>query len=175
LRRGVEVPLETCAACLGIEAAEIAVERHVPTVASVGLGFVFVELRDLRALGRCRPNVAVCEEHLPVDGADAFHVYCRSADLPDVRARVFSPLDGVLEDPATGSANAALAALLAELAPASSVELSLRVEQGIEIGRPSLLEAYASKRNGAVREVRVGGRCVPVMEGAIDVGQFVNP
>jgi len=170
LRRGNEVPIETCAACLGLEAADIALGHHPPVVGSVGLAFVFVEVHDLRTLARCRPNIAVCEAHLPVDGADAFHVYCRSADRPgDIRARVFSPLDGVIEDPATGSANAALAALHAELATESAVELSLRIEQGVEMGRPSLLEAYASKRNGAVREVRVGGLCVPIMEGTIGV------
>jgi trans-2,3-dihydro-3-hydroxyanthranilate isomerase len=170
LRRGNEVPIETCAACLGLEAADIALGHHPPVIASVGLAFVFVEVHDLQTLARCRPNIAVCEAHLPVDGTDAFHIYCQSADRPgEIRARVFSPLDGVIEDPATGSANAALAALLAELAPGPTVELSVRIEQGVEMGRPSLLEAHASKRNGTVREVRVGGLCVPVMDGTISV------
>jgi trans-2,3-dihydro-3-hydroxyanthranilate isomerase len=82
---------------------------------------------------------------------------------------MFSPLGGTGEDPATGSANAALIALLASLDPAADTVLALDVLQGVEMGRPSLLKVSAEKRGGAVTRVRVGGRCAPVMEGTLTV------
>ena len=82
---------------------------------------------------------------------------------------MFAPLLGVPEDPATGSANAALAGLLASLMPEPDLALQLRIAQGIEMGRPSLLEASAEKRGGKVAEIRLGGRCVAVMNGIIEI------
>jgi trans-2,3-dihydro-3-hydroxyanthranilate isomerase len=82
---------------------------------------------------------------------------------------MFSPLGGTLEDPATGSANGALGALLATLAPEASVVLGLEILQGAEMGRPSMLTVTVEKQGGSVTRVRVGGRCVPVMEGTVSV------
>jgi trans-2,3-dihydro-3-hydroxyanthranilate isomerase len=97
------------------------------------------------------------------------HVYARTsaAGGPDLRARMFSPLSGTVEDPATGSANAALGGLLATLAPGASTVLTLEILQGAEMGRPSMLTVTAEKRDGTVTRVRVGGRCVLVMEGRV--------
>jgi trans-2,3-dihydro-3-hydroxyanthranilate isomerase len=80
---------------------------------------------------------------------------------------MFAPLHGVSEDPATGSANIALVGLLASLRAEAELSLELRVAQGVEMGRPSILDASAEKRGGAVVETRIGGRCVPVMKGTI--------
>ena len=82
---------------------------------------------------------------------------------------MFAPLDGVPEDPATGSANCALAALLAKHDPRPSGELRWRIAQGVEMGRPSLLEARARKKDGEVVDVRIGGASVMVSEGWIEV------
>jgi trans-2,3-dihydro-3-hydroxyanthranilate isomerase len=170
LHRGPEVAVEIVAECLGLERAEITTVAHAPMVASVGLPFVFAEATDLSALAHSRPHIAACERYLPIEGADAFHLYVRERQAPDlVRARVFSPLDGIMEDPATGSANAALIALLADLAPAADLDLSLSVQQGVEMGRPSLLEAQIRKRAGVLSAPRIGGFCVPVMEGEIAI------
>jgi trans-2,3-dihydro-3-hydroxyanthranilate isomerase len=100
------------------------------------------------------------------------HLYARTAgrkEQVDLRARMFSPLGGTIEDPATGSANGALVALLASLEPAASTVLSFDVLQGVEMGRPSLLAVSAEKQGGSIVRVRVGGRCTPVMEGALTV------
>jgi trans-2,3-dihydro-3-hydroxyanthranilate isomerase len=59
--------------------------------------------------------------------------------------------------------------LLAQLAPEPNLSLHLRIAQGVEIGRPSLLEASAEKHRGSVTETRIGGRCVAVMSGTIDI------
>jgi trans-2,3-dihydro-3-hydroxyanthranilate isomerase len=73
---------------------------------------------------------------------------------------------GLSEDPATGSATAAAAALLADLASERDGELKLRVGQGVDMGRPSLLLTRVRKVNGAVASVHVGGACVQMMEGS---------
>ena len=72
-----------------------------------------------------------------------------------------------MEDPATGSANGALVALLASLEPTASAALSFNILQGVEMGRPSLLAVSAEKQGGSVVRVRVGGCCTPVMEGEV--------
>jgi trans-2,3-dihydro-3-hydroxyanthranilate isomerase len=59
--------------------------------------------------------------------------------------------------------------LLASLMPEPALALQLRIAQGIEMGRPSLLEASAEKRGGKVAEIRLGGRCVAVMNGSIEI------
>jgi trans-2,3-dihydro-3-hydroxyanthranilate isomerase len=78
-------------------------------------------------------------------------------------------LHGVLEDPATGSANVALVGLLASLRPEPDLALRLRMAQGVEMGRPSLIEAAAEKRGGLVEETRISGRCVSIMVGMIEI------
>jgi trans-2,3-dihydro-3-hydroxyanthranilate isomerase len=80
---------------------------------------------------------------------------------------MFAPLDGIVEDPATGSANAALTALLASLAPDADAPLDLVARQGDEIGRPSLLRLRATKSGGRVGQVTVAGDCVAMIEGAL--------
>jgi trans-2,3-dihydro-3-hydroxyanthranilate isomerase len=82
---------------------------------------------------------------------------------------MFAPLSGLLEDPATGSAGGALVALLASLAPEPDTVLELDIQQGVEMGRPSRLTATAEKRGGEIARVRVGGRCVAMMEGTFSV------
>ena len=97
------------------------------------------------------------------------HSLASNAGEPDMRARMFAPLSGTVEDPATGSANGALGGLLATLANESTVSLRFEILQGAEMGRPSMLTVTAEKQAGAVTRVRVGGRCVPVMEGTLTV------
>lgn len=73
------------------------------------------------------------------------------------------------EDPATGSANVALIGLLAHHRREADLALSRTIGQGFDMGRPSLLEASAEKKNGRVTATHIGGRCVPVMTGTIDL------
>jgi trans-2,3-dihydro-3-hydroxyanthranilate isomerase len=76
---------------------------------------------------------------------------------------------GLSEDPATGSATAACAALLADIDPARDGELRLRIGQGVDMGRPSLLLTRVRKQGGAITSVHVGGGCVKMMEGTLNV------
>ena len=87
----------------------------------------------------------------------------------DIRARMFAPHQNIPEDPATGSANVALIGLLAKLRPEPNLSLSKTIAQGVEMGRPSLLKAHAEKQDGTVTATFIGGRCVPVMSGTIDL------
>jgi trans-2,3-dihydro-3-hydroxyanthranilate isomerase len=170
LRRGAEVAAEIVAEACELATEEIETARHIPCVAGCGTVFLFAEVRSRQALERALPRADVFRRHLPVDGAIGIHLYLRDGeDGIDIRARMFAPGHGVTEDPATGSANVALAGLLASLDPRSDLSLQVRIAQGVEMGRPSLLDASAEKRAGAVIETRIGGRCIPVMAGTISI------
>ena len=86
-----------------------------------------------------------------------------------VHARMFGPLVGVEEDPATGSAAAALAASLADATPARDGTFNWQVDQGVAMGRPSIIDISADKRDGRIIRVRVGGSTVMTGEGTISV------
>jgi trans-2,3-dihydro-3-hydroxyanthranilate isomerase len=82
---------------------------------------------------------------------------------------MFAPLFGVPEDPATGGANVALIGLLAHLDKRADLTLSKTIGQGFDMGRPSILEAMAEKKAGKVTATYIGGRCVPMLSGEIDL------
>jgi len=170
LKRLAEVSLAKAAACISLDAADIKTDRHPPHIISVGLPFLAVEVASREALRRAKPNADGFARTFPVDGSDAVYFYTR--DVPagerpcDLQARMFHPgSSGLSEDPATGSATAAAAALLADLDPAREGELKLRIGQGVDMGRPSLLLTRVRKTNGGVTSAHVGGSCVPMMEG----------
>lgn len=169
LSLGKVIPVEMVAAAVSLNPDAVVTRTHQPRVASVGLPFVMAELADRSALERARVNMtgidAIAAEGVMPD----IHLYTRSADEFDIRARMFAPLDGVPEDPATGSANCALAALLGHHDEAANGSFQWRIAQGVEMGRPSVLEARAEKRDGAVVGVWIGGASVLVSEGLIEV------
>ncbi|HTT78776.1 MAG TPA: PhzF family phenazine biosynthesis protein [Stellaceae bacterium] len=171
LQRGEDdVYGDTVAAACGLEIDDIETRHHVPCIAGCGTAFVFAEVKSREALARARPRPDVFAKHFPVAGATGIHLYLRDGtDGIDIRARMFAPLYGVVEDPATGSANVALAGFLASLRSEDDLDLRLRIAQGVEMGRPSLMDAEADKRGGRVVETRIGGRCVAVMQGTLDV------
>ena len=82
-------------------------------------------------------------------------------------ARMFAPLDNVPEDPATGSASAALAAYLVAKRPEADAEVALVIEQGADMGRPSRIDLHVRKVGGVVQQVVIAGDCVPVMRGEL--------
>ena len=168
--RGADVGIDIVAKACGLSAADIETRRHLPCIGSCGTPFIFAELKSREALSAARPHSEVFLNHLPVDGATGIHLYLSDpSDEIDIRARMFAPLHGVAEDPATGSANVALAGLLASLQPEANLSLDLRIAQGVEMGRPSLMQASAEKRNGRVATTRIGGHCVPVLRGTIEL------
>jgi trans-2,3-dihydro-3-hydroxyanthranilate isomerase len=170
LTLGKTVSAQSVAAAVSLAADDILTTSHEPQVASVGLPFLIAELRDRDALERARPDISGLEG-LIAEGIEQpdVHLYVRTSDGFDIRARMFSPMDGIPEDPATGSANCALVGLLSHLDKVAEGTFSWRIAQGVEMGRPSVLEARAEKRDGEVVHVWIGGESVMVAEGLIEV------
>jgi trans-2,3-dihydro-3-hydroxyanthranilate isomerase len=171
LSLGKQVSAELLALAVSLTEADVVVTAHPPQVVSVGLPFLMAELKDREALQRARPNMtgvdALAAEGVPPD----IHLYIHSRDEFDIRARMFAPRDGIPEDPATGSANCAMAALLTHCKAESDGRFSWQIAQGVEMGRPSVLDARAEKQGGKVVGAWIGGASVLVSEGMIEVGE----
>lgn len=155
------------AAWLGLDPAEIVAGPASPRVASCGAGFLFLEVVSRTVLARLRPP----GPSAALDGGHGVFVFTRDTGDAghDLRARMFAPAHGIPEDPATGSAAAACAGLLAAVAAEPDGTYTWRIAQGIEMGRPSLIATRARKRDGEVEAVHVAGAAVPVSEGRIEV------
>ncbi len=169
LSLGTTLSAESVAAAVSLAPDDIVTRAHPPQVASVGLPFVMVEVKDRAALARARANMNGVDALLAAGVTPDLYLYTRSADEFDLRARMFAPLDGVPEDPATGSACCALAALLCHDEEATDGSFRWRIAQGVEMGRPSVLEGRAEKRAGTVVTACIGGSSVMVSEGMIEV------
>jgi trans-2,3-dihydro-3-hydroxyanthranilate isomerase len=157
------LPAGRVATLLGLRPDQLDSDFPVQEV-STGLPFAIVPLRDLAAVRQAglHPNRSASD--LPRA------LLCFSAETynPEnqLNARVFADHYGVPEDPATGSANGCLAAYLLQHAYFGPGVVAARVEQGYEIGRPSLLRISAEEQNGRM-VVRVGGRVIPVAWGEL--------
>jgi trans-2,3-dihydro-3-hydroxyanthranilate isomerase len=169
LALGKTVPAEVLAAAVSLSPEDVVVTTHQPQVASVGLPFLVAELSERSALERARVSGQGFDALVARGVVPDVHLYTRSGDEFDIRARMFAPFDGVPEDPATGSASCALAGLLSHYGAATDGTTSWRIAQGVEMGRPSVLEASAEKRGAVVVGTRVGGASVMVSEGIIEV------
>jgi len=167
---GEEVDAGIVAAACSLAPQDIDRRRHAPCVASCGIPLVFAAVTTRAALAAATPRSDVFAADIPVSRAVGIHLYLEApSPVADIETRMFAPLHGVVEDPATGSANVALAALLASLADERDVVLERRISQGVDMGRPSLMTASAHKRNGRVVAAHIGGSCVAVMTGVISV------
>ncbi|HEY0972490.1 MAG TPA: PhzF family phenazine biosynthesis protein [Gemmatimonadales bacterium] len=142
-----------------------------PRVASCGLPFLIVPVRDRGAIIRARVRMELWEKLLRGSTSSEIMVLAMDGETPaiDVRARVFVPGLNVPEDPATGSACAALGGYLAARTPRDNATLRWTVAQGVEMGRPSRIEVEADKEGGNITAVRVGGSTVMVCEGKMMV------
>ena len=169
LSLGKAVSAESVAAAVSLGPDDIVTTTHAPQLASVGLPFLIAELTNRAALERARVNLDGFDALAAAGVTPNVHIYTRSSDDFDIRARVFAPRDGVAEDPATGSANCALAGLLSHYHGAATASLRWRIAQGVEMGRPSVLEARAEKREGLVVGTWIGGASVLVSDGVIEV------
>lgn len=143
-----------------------------PAAFSCGVPFLFVPVRDREALAAADPDLGAWRTSLGDYWAPDLFLFTRDVELPgsDFRARMFAPLLGVPEDPATGSAVAALAGYLAATERLGDGRHSWRIEQGFDMGRPSILELESDVRDGIVYTVRVGGNAVIVSEGELSLG-----
>lgn len=163
-------PVEVLAAMLGLSANDILHDAtHRPEAHSCGVPFVFIPLRDRRAVARARLDLARWETAFR--DAWACEIFIFSFDDGatgfDIHARMFAPSINIVEDAATGSACAALAGYLASRDPREDGPRTWRIAQGVEMGRPSRLLLQIDFRNNAVQAVRVGGHAVIVARGEL--------
>jgi trans-2,3-dihydro-3-hydroxyanthranilate isomerase len=168
LRLGAEMPADLLAGCVGIATGDIVVENHRPVLATVGNSFVIAEVTG-DALTRAVPDpgkIRDAHKSYGAAGPDRLPLYLYAHDANRLRARMFSPMSGTVEDPATGSAATPLAALLLSLKKDS--EHKITIVQGVEMGRPSLLLCTARRAADGIRAT-VGGGCVPVLKGEVSL------
>lgn len=157
------------AAALGLEPRDIGFEHHVPSRHSVGTPYDFVPVRSLDAVGRARP-VQPAFDDVFAAGRPAVYVYCRETVVAGrhFHARMFAPSLGIGEDPATGGAVAAFTGVLMQCELLGDGEHSFVIEQGFEMGRPSLIALQVVIREGVLGSAEIGGDAVVMSEGEIE-------
>lgn len=159
---------------LGLQ-PEAITETGLPVqIVSTGVPQMMVPVRSLaevQALNAGQLNVAALNRVCRAVGTDCVMVFTFETERADatVHVRMFAPMLGVPEDPATGSANGALGAYLVHhrAVPVAGPTTHILSEQGAEIGRPSTLFVEVDTADREITAVRVGGRVVPVAEGVV--------
>jgi trans-2,3-dihydro-3-hydroxyanthranilate isomerase len=164
-------PVEEIASALSLRPDDIRADRLAPRGASCGVPYLFVPLRDETVLARSRINFPAWERSLASWWAPAVFPFAETPHRAgiDFRARMFAPGIGIPEDPATGSAAAALAGYLAGSAGPADGTLRWVIQQGVEMGRTSRLEVTCDRSGGRISAVRVGGTSVLVAEGRLRI------
>jgi trans-2,3-dihydro-3-hydroxyanthranilate isomerase len=163
---------EMVAAAVSLAVDDLALHTTPIQTASCGVPFIYVPVRHLAAVERAQVNrEALHQLQQQYDWTSQLYVYTRETVTPDadVHARMFAPLMGVEEDPATGSAASSLAGVLALTITQSSGTLHWQIEQGFEMKRPSLIDVEADMQDGVITAVRVGGQAVMISEGEMVV------
>jgi trans-2,3-dihydro-3-hydroxyanthranilate isomerase len=149
---------------LGLQLADIGFRTHVPSVYGVGAAHIFVPIASLDAMARARPD----KTPWGADDGPSVYLYCPETAKPgaDYHARMFAGGWGIAEDPATGSAAAAFAGAVMAFDNPGDGEHMLVIEQGFEMGRPSLI-SLGLEVEGGLRAVTIGGSAVIVSEGKL--------
>jgi trans-2,3-dihydro-3-hydroxyanthranilate isomerase len=162
---------EAIAAALGLAVDAIGFDGHQPSRWSAGNAFTFVPLRNIEVVRRCQIVDALWSAAFDGDGPAGAYVFCRETEDSnnDFHARMFAPSFGVREDPATGSAAAAFAGFCARSLSLGNGTHRFAIEQGFEMGRPSLIELGVTMQGGALASATVGGPAIIVTEGTIEV------
>jgi trans-2,3-dihydro-3-hydroxyanthranilate isomerase len=162
---GQRFEIQEIAAILNLSASEID-DRYAIEEVSTGIPFIIVPLKTYAALRKAKVNKELFFQRIETTQAKAILVFCPEPQDAEnhLRVRVFADGLGVPEDPATGSANGCLAGYLVQHEYFGTPDIDIRVEQGYEIGRPSLLMLQAQKEGEDIR-VSVGGRVILVAKG----------
>lgn len=162
---GEVLSTETLASVLNLEISEIDAIFPIQEV-STGVPFMIVPLKTLASLKKAKVNLDKYFELIETTEAKEILIFCPEtySEVNDLSVRVFAPSLGIPEDPATGSANGCLAGYLVEHSYFGNDAIDVKVEQGYEIDRPSLLLLQSQRKNAAI-EVLVGGKVVMVAKG----------
>lgn len=143
-------------------------ERFPVQEVSTGLPFIIVPIKNLSAVKKAKVDAAGYYELIQQTTAKAVFIFSPETycDENNINARMFADYYGIHEDPATGSANGCLAAYLVKNRYFGADKINVRVEQGYEIGRPSLLHLRAEEKGGNI-EIHVGGGVIMVAKGEL--------
>jgi trans-2,3-dihydro-3-hydroxyanthranilate isomerase len=168
---GTLPPADRLAAALGLIPAEIGFENHRPTKYTAGNAFAFVPVASLDAIAKAHVAQAHWGLALKGQGLTGAFLYCRQTlhTASSFHARMFAPDFGVPEDPATGSAAAAFAGAVHRFDALPDGPHRRIIEQGYEMGRPSIIALTMEVERGKLAVVRIGGHAVRVAEGRIEV------
>ncbi len=159
------------ARALGITKAAITESRFPVQVVSTGLPVIIVPVRTLTAVRSIVPDVAAIAELSQQYGANGMMVFSTMTveQSSTVHTRMFAPLIGIVEDPATGSASGALGAYLVQHGVVDiRPETEIIAEQGYEIDRPSRILIQVNSDDDAIQGVMVGGESVMVVDGTLN-------
>jgi trans-2,3-dihydro-3-hydroxyanthranilate isomerase len=165
-------PVADIAAVLSLDPDDIIENEHDrPVAVSCGVPYLMVPVRNRAVLARAAMREAAWRRTLRDYWAPDLYLFCRDPELSgsSIRARMFASEHGIVEDPATGSAAVALAGYLAGRDPKPAGTRRWTIEQGFEMGRPSLLFLEAEIAEGAVTAVRLGGAAVDVSRGTLQL------
>ncbi|MDO9418745.1 PhzF family phenazine biosynthesis protein [Pararhizobium sp.] len=158
---------------LSLNTSHIGFENHRPSVWSAGVPFVMVPVHDLGAIGAVEFDSSRWEQIAPlVEGhlASAY-LYCRGGvnHHANFHARMFASGMGIVEDPATGAAVAAMSGAIHHFDGLTDGHYPILIEQGVEMGRPSLIHLHLDVRDGGISRARIGGHAVRIATGSLDV------
>ncbi len=173
LPRPVKFPAvpEAVAAALGLGAHEIGFENHRIGAWSAGVAYATIPVRGLKEAAKVRMNADLWLSLAPVVGGIVVspYVYCRDTVNHGCtfHARMFSPYNGIREDPATGSAVAALTGAIMHFDQPVEGPSQFWIEQGIEMGRPSRIRLEIDVAGGTMTGARIGGHAIKVAEGTL--------
>jgi trans-2,3-dihydro-3-hydroxyanthranilate isomerase len=164
-------PAEKLAEMLSLHHRDLAGPDMPPEAISCGLPYLLIPLASRDAVARARLRIDLWEQTLRGYWTDDMYLFALDPELAgsDVHARMFAPGYGIAEDPATGSAAVVLGGYLAARNPRHDGTLRWVVEQGFEMGRPSILQVEVDKHGGTITAVRLGGSTVVVCEGQMDL------
>jgi trans-2,3-dihydro-3-hydroxyanthranilate isomerase len=156
------------AAALGLAPQEIGFANHKPTQYDAGTAFTFVPVRDLEAIRRAQIVASHWDDAFRGSSGKVF-VYCHETIQHNAayHARMFAPSVGVPEDPATGSAAAALSAVIQRFDQLPEGTSEFLIEQGIEMGRPSEIKLEIEVDGRKLKRVRIGGYACLIMRGKL--------
>jgi trans-2,3-dihydro-3-hydroxyanthranilate isomerase len=156
---------------LSIDPSDIDAEYPLEVISS-GVPFLFVPIRDLHAIAKIKLRLDLWERTLQDFAGPSIFAFTRETELEGstVHGRMFAPAHGILEDAATGNASGPLGSYLVKYGLVLGEEsASIISEQGFEIGRPSLIHINIEQHEGEIAAVHVGGQCVFIGEGTIEL------
>ncbi|HKU81307.1 MAG TPA: PhzF family phenazine biosynthesis protein [Candidatus Tumulicola sp.] len=162
---GREIEREEAAAMVSVGFADVRGDL-LPQMVGAGNPFLFVPLASNGAVDRACLDVAAVRAHVGWDDLNGVYVFAQTGD--GAYARLFAPMSGIVEDPATGSATGPLYAYLARRGVLPQRERFVN-EQGVAMRRPSRLHVRLQWSGDRLERIEVGGTAVFVGEGRLQV------